>query len=194
MTDFAPPIARGVWTAELPDRHRLTAEAKLYSYMSQPPYFSVTGQLINKRYHGDRAIEASGMCHDLIAEYIPELKPVIAVHLADENGVPMHAVDQAVYFAGMSTWNGGPNGRPMSPRDEYGRIKIETGIPDGLEWAPELLIEHLRVAPQSARALRDRAWRANDHQAEWEAICAELAPIWKAHADTALAVLQGRTG
>lgn len=51
--------------------------------------FSVTGVLPGYGF---------GMLHEEILECAPELAPVIAVHLADPDGVPIHAVANGWYF------------------------------------------------------------------------------------------------
>lgn len=43
-------------------------------------------------------IDFGGCCHDLVLQAAPELAPVVAVHLANQDGVPMHAVANGWYF------------------------------------------------------------------------------------------------
>lgn len=89
----------------LPGNYRLTAEAKLILLSGNArPYFSVTGELRNLRRSGDNAIEAGGQMHEEIAEHFPELAPVISVHLADDRGIPMHAIANGVYWLGYTKW------------------------------------------------------------------------------------------
>lgn len=68
--------------------------------------FSVTGELYEPhgtrsgqvQYRNGRDCDMGGMLHDEILQFAPELAPVIAVHLADPNGTPMHAVVNGWYF------------------------------------------------------------------------------------------------
>lgn len=59
----------------------------------------------------------AGAAHDVILAAAPELAPVIAVHLADRDGVPMHALANGWYF-----YRGG--GREYELR-HYGQEWIE---------------------------------------------------------------------
>ena len=38
-----------------------------------------------------------GADHDAISKRFPELRPLIALHLADESGMPMHSLENAWY-------------------------------------------------------------------------------------------------
>lgn len=71
----------------------LEATAKLYSFHGQVPYFSVTGSHIKDFEPG-----ASGCIHDIIRENIPELAPVIDLHLNNIDGVPTHYVEDVKYW------------------------------------------------------------------------------------------------
>ncbi|MBO0676813.1 hypothetical protein JRC04_04990 [Mycolicibacterium sp. S2-37] len=50
------------------------------------------------RYNAGRDADGGGAAHDAILKVAPELAPVVAVHLADPDGVPMHAVANGWYF------------------------------------------------------------------------------------------------
>lgn len=68
--------------------------------------FSVTGALYEPhgtwsgkaQYTNGRYPDASGAMHEEILQFAPELAPLVSVHLADPNGVPMHAVANGWYF------------------------------------------------------------------------------------------------
>jgi len=45
-----------------------------------------------------------GCIHEEIIKHFPELQPLVDIHLADEDGVPMHAYSNASYFAGLTKW------------------------------------------------------------------------------------------
>jgi hypothetical protein len=95
-------VARTIREKMIGDRRRFTADAKLYSLGGQAPYFSVTGEERNLRRRGDNQVEACGAMHDEIVRHFPDLAPVVRVHLADEHGVPMHALENARYWMGLS--------------------------------------------------------------------------------------------
>lgn len=81
----------------------LVVEAQLRALGNQAPYFSVTGELWDSegwyRNGQDGRMRACGCLHDEILAAFPKLAPVVALHLSDENGVPMHALANSRYFA-----------------------------------------------------------------------------------------------
>ncbi len=76
-------------------KRRIIAKFLLHA---QVLYFSITGEIRNLAYPD--GIESYGCLHDEIAEAFPELRRFISMHLSDENGVPMHAVENGWYWAG----------------------------------------------------------------------------------------------
>ena len=67
------------------------------------PYFSVTGEVINPRSvsRGGDGFLLGGSIHGEILHVWPELAPVVALHLAQDDGVPLHAASNAAFWAGM---------------------------------------------------------------------------------------------
>lgn len=69
------------------------------------PYFSATysveEQAKNGRWLGDCG---GGPIGDDILRYWPELIPVVALHLSESTGAPMHAVSNALYWGGLSDY------------------------------------------------------------------------------------------
>lgn len=61
--------------------------------------FSITGELRDTRYSGDRGYITGGCIHDRIAKHVPELSPLIKWHLCSTDG-PMHYIANTVYQAG----------------------------------------------------------------------------------------------
>jgi len=74
-------------------RRRIVAEFQLHA---QILYFSMTGEI----YLAGGPLQSCGCPHYEIAESFPELRRFIPLHLSDENGVPMHAVENGWYWAG----------------------------------------------------------------------------------------------
>lgn len=123
--------------------------------------------------------ESAGCIHDEILAAFPELAPVVKVHLAGADGAPMHALENARYWAGLSKYQ---------DRDD------------------EKLARHLRVdlseLPDFAVDLDDLIAHAAKHGLglyEAHAVlqgtlvdefCATLSDRWQADADAALAVLR----
>lgn len=162
-------------------RYRVTADAKLYSLGNQAPYFSVTGEELNLRRRGDDQLVACGCLHDMIVKYWPELEPVIKVHLADEHGVPMHAVANALYWFGFTKY---------PPDNDYGRRVLATDA-NGIVWAPSASADHLRVTVEEACAIREALVyeQGNRTMRMEEIVRSDLAARWQADADAAMAVL-----
>lgn len=180
-------IAERTVTRNLPDRHRFNATVKLYALGDQAPYFSATGELLNLRRRGDNQIESCGAMGDEITRHFPQLAPVVLVHLADDRGRPMHAVENAMYWAGLSMWG---HDRPMSPRDEYGRWEVETDA-NGIEWAPQMLANHLRITVEQATELRQYVIDSGGVESEgMRFVLHDLEAQWQREADEALAVIR----
>jgi hypothetical protein len=80
----------------------LVVDAKLHQLGDQRPYFSVVGELWQSKgwYKNgqDGRLRECGMLHERILKAFPQLAPIIALHLADEDGVPMHAVENGRYW------------------------------------------------------------------------------------------------
>jgi len=67
-------------------------------------YFSITGEVERQAKNNRWMPLLSGCIHEEILEQLPELKPLVLVHLANENGVPMHAYQNAAYWAGQTKY------------------------------------------------------------------------------------------
>ena len=86
-------------------KHRIKVRAELHQLgMNQKPYFSITGEIERRAGNNRWVFQSCGAIHDQIAKQMPELKPLLLVHLADENGVPMHAYENASYWAGHTKY------------------------------------------------------------------------------------------
>lgn len=79
--------------------YRIMAKAILRKIGAQAPYFSLTGE-IDRKARNNRWMEDSGGCiHDEIVKHFPALAPLVAMHLSDIDGAPMHAVGNGIYNA-----------------------------------------------------------------------------------------------
>jgi hypothetical protein len=150
------------------------------------PYYSITGTVkkLDKRFRDP--IITCGAIHDTILEHYPELAPLVELHLSEADGIPMHAEANARYWCGLSKW---ADGRAMSPRDNYGKIEIETDA-DGLEWSPVTLASHL----QTSRAIACELRAALKLGLPWDKVTAELGLIdlWSTQAGAARKLLKDR--
>ena len=86
----------------------VSVRAQLIKLGGNPlPHFSVTGEIYNprsRRAGGDGTI-TGGAIHDLAVHYFPQCAPLVALHLADIDGVPMHAAENAGYWAGLTEYH-----------------------------------------------------------------------------------------
>ena len=168
-------------------RLKIEVEAQLIKRgEDKSPYFSITGAMkkTDKRYR-DPYIMA-GAIHEEILKYFPHLAPLVEVHLSECDGLPLHAEANARYWAGLSKWS---DGRAMSPRDNYGRIEIETDE-NGVEWSPKTLASHLQCDEKTAREVRG----AMVSGLPWDKITAHagLIELWSGQAGKARALLVSR--
>jgi hypothetical protein len=86
-------------------KYRIKVRAALVHLDGNPkPYFSITGE-IHYQAKNNRWVEvACGCIHDEILQHFPNLKPLVDIHLSDDQGVPMHAYANASYWAGFTKW------------------------------------------------------------------------------------------
>jgi hypothetical protein len=86
-------------------KHRMKVKAELvHRDGNKKPYFSITGEVERRAGNNRWVFESGGAIHDQIAKQMPELKSLLLVHLADDNGVPMHAYENAGYWAGQTKY------------------------------------------------------------------------------------------
>lgn len=138
----------------------ITVEAGLHHYGNQSPYFSVTASIQEPR---AADIAAGGCLHDDIAQHWPELRPIIALHLSDEWGVPMHAAANGIYHLGY-----GPFG----------------------SWRAAVAASHFRITEAKAIELRERIASGSGHDEEkYAEEIKGMMPRWQDEAADALNIL-----
>lgn len=150
--------------------HHLTGNAR--------PYFSATGEIfIPKR----RDCECCGCIHDEIAKYWPKLAPIIALHLSDDTGTPMHAeangwYQLAGYFGGYGERYHAGNSTPMKTPDE----------------CLTQFAEHVRISVEDARTFAGSI-RCDDDPASsrrwFKMWIAKQADRWQAEATAGIVLL-----
>ena len=92
------------WTHKFEKTHRVgrertTVTAGLhYLAGNERPYFSVTCAVDEQAGNGRWMESSGGADREAILAEFPELAPVVALHLSDDRGVPMHAVANGVYW------------------------------------------------------------------------------------------------
>jgi hypothetical protein len=151
-------------------KHRIKVRAQLES-LGQAPYFSITGE-IQWQAKNNRWMEGAGGCiHDEILQHFPQLQLLVDMHMSDENGVPMHAYENAAYWAGHTKYQ------------EFDLFK---------------LAKHLRISPKLADDMLDyitNFWGELDEittpAMAWEGTCEdyELPKQWLEQAKVAKSML-----
>lgn len=102
---------------------RITVTAGLRYLQGNPlPYFSVTASTELQSRSGRWLEDMSGPMSDLVLAAFPELAPVAALHCADRNGDPMHAVSNALYWAGLSDF---PDAKDTGKMARHLRTSVE---------------------------------------------------------------------
>jgi hypothetical protein len=98
-------IASRTFTKVLPDGRYVIANAKLTHLDGNThPYFSLTGEEwqtlghYNRRTHRETGLLCMGAMGDQLSEWFPQLAPLNALHLADDTGAPLHAIDNGWYW------------------------------------------------------------------------------------------------
>lgn len=153
-------------------KYRITVRAELEQIGNNPkPNFSITAEIIRLAKNGRRVEVAGGCLHDEILKHFPHLKPLVDIHLSDLDGVPMHAYDNAGYWAGNTSFN---------------------------ELNLYQLAKHLRVSPKLAEEMAEYVEdfygefdQITTYQNAWQDTCEhfELPEMWRKQADIALAML-----
>lgn len=73
-----------------------------YIYGNSQPYFSITAFTERRGKNGHGEIkwfeDSCGCLHDLIREKAPHLAPLIDFHLCDQDGLPMHYLENEYYW------------------------------------------------------------------------------------------------
>lgn len=173
-------------------RHLIRVTAGLH-YVSgnSLPYFSVGADIYRP---GGRDIEAGGCLHREVLSLWPDLAPIVALHLSDSNGVPMHAMANgwyqlAGYYGGADErYHGGNSERQHWNADgSFNGYRLST--PDE---CLESFADHVRLPLEEARALAI-GWEYREDWAStkrWYVQWVETQRArWQTEADAARALL-----
>lgn len=156
-------LARFTSVRRTAPHHTLHVTAELHSLKGQEPHFSVTAEDRYNRHH----VQACGCMHEEVLRYWPKLAPVVRVHLSDRHGVPMHAVANALYHAGIGKYSS------RNPQHLASHLRI------GYQHAVEVIVEM-----ESYETFEEA-------QEAMEAFVEAQRPRWQAEADEAIEALGG---
>jgi len=174
----APHVVRTGWTETYGGRD-VCVSMRVYFGLhyirgNRAPYFSVTA---DGKENGRESF--GGACHDIIAERLPDLADVIALHLSDIDGAPMYAEENGWHWLAKAA-----------------------GIPQ--RWEPDqnqgecrrIFAKHCRITEAEADAIiaavtkpEPVPWAVDPHAVRrdaWREICAGMRPRWKAEADAVI--------
>jgi hypothetical protein len=140
-----------IFVSESPDGAYMIEAGLHFIEGNNRPHFSLTAWSSKEQW--------GGACHERILTERPDLAPIAALHLSDNDGVPMHAVANARYHAGIG---------------RYG------------ERNAERLARHLRCSLETANELIAASASGGDPITSY---CEMAMPRWKAEADAAIALL-----
>lgn len=161
----------------------LTVTAGLhYLAGNDRPYYSVTADAYEPGYQ--RRPFLSGHLHEDVVRVWPELQPVLALHLSDDRGIPMHAEANGWY------WLAGYYGGAGEPYHGGHARHPQTCL--------EIFASLMRVSPDSAAILADTFRCAKTiSSASWADVRAlfhtwiqDQLPRWQDEADRAIVVLE----
>lgn len=127
------------------------------------PYWSFTADVFEP---GRREMSSGGAMTEAIAKHFPDLAPFVDLHLADDSGEPMYAVENGWYHMGEGAHH--------------------------KEFDVAILARHLRVSEHDAQSIRDGV-PAGDKSA-FTAIVEGMRPRWKQESDALRAWLSQQPG
>jgi hypothetical protein len=178
-----------------------TVTACLHKIGEQRPYFSVTGEITTPESRRRRDSEMAGCIHDHILHLWPRLAPVIAMHLSDDTGAPMHAAANAWYSLAGYYANTDDRYHAGNSQRNFPRATIDPALPwDTTEYrypTPEECLqsfaEDVRLPLEEARsvAVSLGSWRDDWMQArvQFDRWIETQRPRWQREADAATALL-----
>jgi len=108
--------------------------------------FGVTGEISTERERAKQDAQACGCIHDELLAAFPQLAPLVALHLSDLEGVPMHAEANGFYWLAGNL--GGIGERHHGGSGETGKNAIE---------CLNIFAEHMRISDTEAQEISTKA-------------------------------------
>lgn len=137
-------------------------------------HFSITADIYDKTPRGWRE-SGGGCCHEHILKLRPALAPFVVLHLSDQDGIPVHAIANGIYWI---------NGAAAVPT-KYGPDQTPA------ECA-RIAADHLRATPEEIATMVATV-RTEAELSEWLETHGFRAR-WKAEAQAAIRQLEAWTG
>lgn len=151
-------------------------------------HFSLTAVIWENRGNNHWVDVGGGCCHEHILALAPEFSPFAALHLSDQDGVPMHAFANAWYWFQGAFPEAADHSHNLGP--------CHGGTGSDAKSPPEchrIFCEHLRITDTEAGQIAALAPRT---ETELQIILEDmgLPARWKAEAGAAIAKLEQWTG
>lgn len=170
------------------------------------PYFSITTCAWYGKTKSTRNEAFFGCNHEFVAEHAPEFEDLIALHLSDIDGVPMHAVENGWYWLAGAVkghygerYHGGNSkgrhgGEYREPTREecleilarHLRISYEEAAQLAATIVVEPIDEHLHIGMTVEQIDELAAAAKNEAKAKFAAFVDAQKPRWKKEADAAV--------
>lgn len=151
-------IATVTLTRALPNRREFRATAQLHKLGgNRRPHFSVTAEELNLRRKPENQVEACGQLTDETLKHFPQLAPLVALHLSDDTGEPMHAVDNGAYWLGL--------GDPRYVPEDAPRMDLFAQLWRVTDEQARELYDYANADPNPREALR---FLAKGEAARWQ--------------------------
>lgn len=151
---MADPIIRPFKTFQRGGiKYRIQAQGGLHHLRGNAhPYFSLTATQDRAAGNGRWVEDSGGTMHAEILRHWPELADLVALHLSDPQGVPMHAAENAFYWLAGAA--GGWGAEYHGGSGTYGKTPAQ---------CLQLFADHVRVSMDEARAVLEAIDHAADH-------------------------------
>ena len=180
---------------DLPKQQRIYAYGGLhYLKGNKTPYFALTGELLDLtiRRSRDEQIITCGCMHEELLKHFPDLADLVAMHLSDMDGTPMHAEANGWYWLEASFPNPKSRYHGGNAMAHYGG---EWRKPTKAECLT-VFAEHCRIPVFEAEIIRTTCRTADAARQEdggpgaratWAKLCEQMNPRWKMEADACIA-------
>lgn len=193
------------WTTDLPESERaywgakrITIKAELHHYASNPrPHFSITATIhtTHNMPTTDRGWVAGGCLHGAILKTRPDLAPLVALHLSDDTGQPMHAEANGWYWlagalGGMGERYHGGNAKIQHWKDSPTDREFDGYRESTPAECLGIFAKHCRISIEEAQGIADSVKGSDKPRETWRAHCANMAERWAREALAGIELLK----
>lgn len=168
-------------------RGRIVITAELHQLGNQSPYFSVTCAIGTARELRSGDWQTGGCLHDEALQVWPEIAPVVRLHLSDEDGVPMHAVENGFFWAAKAAGIPQKYGPDQSAEECLSFLANHLRVSSSVAQTVVSMIRHAYDEPLQEGEPLTAADRAKARFAEF---VEAQKPRWQAEATAALELIR----